>query len=329
MAQRKRLAPIQGTLRHAVKTTLERHTKPGQKLLLAVSGGSDSMALAIATEFVAKKLGLEIKAAIIDHGLQKESSKVADQTAKVLSQHGIESHIQKVKVAKAGGPEAAARAARYQALEKIAKESGSDFIVLGHTHNDQAETVLLGLVRGSGSKSILGMREKTGIYLRPFLEIERGQTEEFCKASGIKYWLDPQNKDPKFLRVVVRTKVIPVLEKLLGPGVSKSLVRTAKSLQQDEDHLSYEAQKAFKKAGQKSGNSLGLAIDELAKLSPAILNRVLKIAIDSFGFESSRVHILAVSDLISNWHGQKPLSLPGVRVERKGKTIYLRSNQES
>ena len=322
MSIRKRLSPSQGLVRLAVRNTLTTNTKPGQKLLVAVSGGADSLALAAAAQFEAKKLGLKIAAAVIDHGLQEVSAKVAALSAKRLEQIGFEEVIvKKVRVGKSGGPEAAARTARYSALETIRQQTKSHFIVLGHTASDQAETVLLGLVRGSGAKSLSGMSEKAGYLLRPLLGIDRATTEAFCKDSGIKYWLDPQNKDEKYLRVVIRKQVLPLLEKLLGGSVAKSLIRTADQLREDDQHLDAQAQRSFKNNAKVSGSGISFEAKSLAKLPAAILNRVIKKALDSFGSESSRTHVLAVSDLVLSWHGQKPLALPGVRVVRRGNTI--------
>ena len=328
MSVRKRLSPAQGLIRLAVRTSLTSNTKPGQKLLVAVSGGADSLALAAACEFEAKKLGVKIAAAVIDHSLQKGSDKVAAQTAETLAALGFEEVVvKKIAVGKAGGPEAAARSARYTALETIRQKTKSHFIVLGHTSSDQAETVLLGLVRGSGSKSLSGMSEKTGFLLRPLLGIERATTETFCKDSGIKYWSDPQNKDEKFLRVMIRKHVLPFLEKQLGGSVAASLVRTSDQLREDNAYLESQADKSFKKYAKVSGSGISIDAKALEKLPAAILNRVIKKALDSFGSESSRTHVLAVSDLVLSWHGQKPLALPGVRVVRKGNTISFEPNR--
>jgi len=325
---RKRLSPAQGLIRLAVRNCLTSNTKPRQKLLIAVSGGADSLALAAACEFEAKKLGLKIAAAVIDHSLQNNSDKVAAQTAKTLAALGFEEVVvKKIAVGKAGGPEAAARTARYTALETLRQKTKSHFIVLGHTSSDQAETVLLGLVRGSGSKSLSGMSEKTGLLLRPLLGIERATTEAFCKDSGIKYWSDPQNKDEKFLRVMIRKHVLPFLEKQLGGSVAASLVRTSDQLREDNTYLEAQADKSFKKYAKVAGSGIGFDAKALEKLPAAILNRVIKKALDSFGSESSRTHVLAVSDLVLSWHGQKPLALPGVRVVRKGNTISFEPNR--
>jgi tRNA(Ile)-lysidine synthase len=325
---RKRLSPAQGLIRLAVRNSLTSNTKPGQKLLIAVSGGADSLALAAACEFEAKKLKVKIAAAVIDHSLQKDSDKVAAQTAKTLAALGFEEVVvKKISVGKAGGPEAAARTARYTALETLRQKTKSHFILLGHTSSDQAETVLLGLVRGSGSKSLSGMSEKTGLLLRPLLGIERATTEAFCKDSGIKYWSDPQNKDEKFLRVMIRKHVLPFLEKQLGGSVAASLVRTSDQLREDNTYLEAQADKSFKKYAKVSGSGISFDAKAIEKLPAAILNRVIKKALDSFGSESSRTHVLAVSDLVLSWHGQKPLALPGVRVVRKGNTISFEPNR--
>ena len=329
MSQRKRLSQAQGAIRHAVREVLSEHTKPGQKLLIAVSGGADSLALASATLFESKKLQLEVATVTIDHGLQKASAKVTNQTLEKLHQLGIEeAWSKKVNVGTQGGPEAAARLARYEALESIRIESRSDFILLGHTANDQAETVLLGLARGSGAKSLSGMKVRTYRLLRPILSIDRATTIQFCKDENISPWKDPQNKDTKFLRVRVRKSVLPFLEKQLGNGVFANLLRTSSQLQEDDQYLSLVAEKAFKKIAKTSAASVSLNQPELLKLPDAIRNRVIKSAIDYFGVDSSRTHVLAVADLVLNWHGQKPLALPGVRVERKGKTITLNASQE-
>jgi len=330
MPVRKRLSPAQGLIRHAVRQTLTSNTKPGQKLLVAVSGGADSLALAAAVEFEAKKQNLKIAAAVIDHGLQKNSNTIARQAAKQLEQLGFsEVHIEKVRVTNKGGMEAAAREARYTALETLRLQTKSNFVLLGHTFSDQAETVLLGLVRGSGSKSLSGMSEKTGFLLRPLLGIERKTTEQFCKDSGIRFWSDPQNKDEKFLRVMIRRRVLPFLEQLLGGSVAKSLVRTSDQLREDDAYLDLLAGRKFKKLAVISSTAVKFDASQLAKLPAALLHRVIKMALDGFGRESSRAHVLAVSDLVLSWHGQKPLALPGVRVGRKANTLTFTNQEKS
>ncbi|MFM7014645.1 MAG: tRNA lysidine(34) synthetase TilS [Actinomycetota bacterium] len=318
------MTPTQGKVRHAVRATLASQTSPGQKLLLAVSGGADSLALAAATIFEAKKLELQLAFAIIDHQLQPGSEKVALRTEKLLTQLGAtEVLVRKVKVGKSGGPEAAARDARYSALEKIKEETQADFILLGHTANDQAETVLLGLTRGSGARSLSGMRERNGIYLRPLLSLERSDTEQFCRDSEIKFWRDPHNQDPSFLRVRIRTKVLPFLAKELGAGIFNGLIRSAQQLREDSEYLELTANRLAKRILNQTPRGIELDVSAIEKLAPALRNRVIKIALESQGREMSRIHVLATAELVTDWHGQKPLSLPGVRVMREGKVIRI------
>jgi tRNA(Ile)-lysidine synthase len=172
------------------------------------------------------------------------------------------------------------------------------------------------------------MSEVTGKLLRPLLSVSRKVTVQFCKDEQIRVWNDPQNKSLKFLRVRVRSKVIPFLEKQLGPGIAWNLIRSSDQLRQDDNYLSAVALKEFKKLAKTTSSSVSIEVAKLEKLPEAILHRVLKESIDYFQLDSSRKHVLAVADLISNWHGQKPLSLPGIRVLRKDKTITFRANQE-
>ena len=163
------------------------------------------------------------------------------------SQISIPCTIEKVKVEITDGLEASARRARYAALERCAKENGAVAVLLGHTKDDQAETVLLGLARGSGARSLAGMSEVNGIYVRPFLEITRQQTVQACEELNLKPWNDPHNDDQNFLRVRARKNVLPIMERELGPGISDALVRSANLLRDDADALDYLADQYWAK----------------------------------------------------------------------------------
>jgi tRNA(Ile)-lysidine synthase len=214
-------------------------------------------------------------------------------------------------------------------LQKYTGNYEIHFVFLAETTRGQAETVLLGLARGSGARSLSGMSEVTGKLLGPLLSVSRKVTVQFCKDEQIRVWNDPQNKSLNFLRVRVRSKIIPFLEKQLGPGIAWNLIRSSDQLRQDDNYLSAVALKEFKKLAKTTSSSVSIEVAKLEKLPDAILHRVLKESIDYFQLDSSRKHVLAVADLISNWHGQKPLSLPGIRVLRKDKTITFRANQEN
>ena len=294
-------------LRSAVRAALTKFA-PGDLILVAVSGGADSLALAEAAKLEADKLALKILGITIDHQLQSGSDKQAE---KVINQLSFPCEVRKVQVEITDGLEASARRARYEALETFAKESGAVAVLLGHTKDDQAETVLLGLARGSGARSLSGMSAENGIYLRPFLNITRAQTELACKELNLEPWNDPHNDDPSYLRVRVRKNVLPNMENEMGPGISDALVRSANLLRDDADALDLLANQFWAKDS-------SLEIDPLSELPKAIRTRVLRIALFEAGVtQLSADQIGQVDALISNWKGQGEVSLPaGVKVSR-------------
>jgi len=298
----------------------------GDLVLVAVSGGADSMALAAAAAFEGPRAGIRVGAVIVEHGLQEITKVVAEQTEAKLRQLGLAPvEVRTVVVGKDGGPEAAARSARYAALDQAREESGARFVMLGHTLDDQAETVLLGLARGSGAKSLSGMSPVGEIYLRPMLELRRQTTEAFCADSGIDVWNDPQNLDPAYLRVRVRNQVLPMLEDTLGPGVAEALARTAGQLRQDAAALDAMAAVTFAKLAKLQPTSVELPADSLQPLIAAIQSRVFKLALEAVGGQPTQASVQAVTQLVTDWHGQKSLALPGARVERTGQKLVFRS----
>jgi tRNA(Ile)-lysidine synthase len=277
---------------------------PGDRLLVAVSGGADSLALAAAASWVAPRMGLTVGAVTVDHGVQAGSANRATSVAKTCAELDLDPVvIETVTVGRQGGPEAAARAVRYQALAVAADRLGAALLLLGHTLDDQAETVLLGLARGSGARSLAGMAQRSGRLLRPFLELRRSTTSAAAAALDLTPWDDPHNVDPAFARARVRHDVLPVLEGALGPRVAESLARTAELLRADADALDEWA---------KTVDSLAVA--DLHALPAAVRTRVLRAAAIAAGAPPgalAAVHIRELDRLVTNWHGQKPVSLPG------------------
>ena len=349
MTERPRLTPAMADVRRAVRDNWDAAIAAGQLavgdlVLVGCSGGADSMALAEAAAFEGGRAGIRVGAIVVDHGLQAGSDAVAAQTAEVLTTRGLDPVlVRRVEVGRAGGTEAAARDARYGAFAQAAADTGARAVALAHTLNDQAETVLLGLARGSGAKSLAGMRDITPAattattaagptaaaadfaYLRPLLAITRETTVAACVGAGIAYWQDPMNDDLDFARVRARKNVLPVLEAELGPGIATALARTAGIAREDSDYLdtlSAEILKAFAKFGP---TSITLPVDLLEQQPAAIRNRVIAQAIAVFGTPTTRAHVLAIAELATSWHGQKPLSLPGIRVGRTGGEIHLKS----
>ena len=303
-------------LRSAVRAELEKFSA-GDLVLIGVSGGADSLALAFASELEAEKLAIKLIAVVVDHQLQPGSSEIANKVSKTLN---LETRIEKVNVEITDGLEASARRARYVAFEKVAKELSAVAIFLGHTKDDQAETVLLGLARGSGARSLSGMAIRNGIYVRPFLKITREQTLATCKELNLEPWNDPHNDDQNFLRVRARKNVLPIMERELGPGISDALVRSANLLRDDADALDYLADQYWAK--EKS-----LEISKLETLPRAVRTRVLRLALFEKGVSQlSSEQVSQVEALISNWKGQGEVSLPaGVKVSRISGRLTLSS----
>lgn len=226
----------------AASSTPAHAADPGL-VLVGLSGGPDSLALSAAAVHWARKGRLRVGAAVIDHRMQEGSARVAQRAAEQARQLGLDPvEIRAVDVCDRGeGPEAAARAARYTALHELAAAHGARAILLGHTLDDQAESVLLGLARGSGTRSLSGMprvRSDGPVpVLRPLLELRRSQTEAICAAEQLEPWHDPANSDQSMLRARVRAAVLPELERQLGPGVAEALARTAAIVGPDAELL--------------------------------------------------------------------------------------------
>ena len=319
------MAQASVAIRNAVKEQLER-CEAGDCILVAVSGGADSLALAYATLVESSPLAIKAIAVTIDHQLQEKSSDQAAKVEKQLRAMGYQDvMVAKVKVSLESGLEAGARSARYEALQRIALEKNAVKVLLGHTRDDQAESVLLGLARGSGTRSLSGMASENGIYLRPLLALTRAHTEAACTEFGIEYWNDPHNENHDFSRVRVRREVLPVMEEQIGPGIAAALARSAALLRDDADALD-----AIASAEISRHNLTDLECSELELLPRAIRTRILRTAIYAAGAPSGSIsadHIGAVEALVTSWHGQGLVSLPGgVKVERISGRLSL-SNQ--
>ena len=288
-------------------------------MLVALSGGPDSLALAAATAFEAPRAGLRVGAVIIDHGLQDASAATAERAAEQARTLGLDPvRVVPVQVTGDGGPEAAARAARYEALDAVARELGAAAVLLGHTLDDQAETVLLGLARGSGAASLQGMAPQTGLYRRPLLGIRRHTTVQACADAGLEPWDDPHNADPAYTRVRVRQRVLSVLETELGPGVAEALARTAEQLREDSEALDAMAEEVAEDLAEHAEAGISLPVAALASNPSALRQRLIRLAVQSeFGVALSRSQTLEVARLVTDWHGQAGVDLPGVRVVRR------------
>lgn len=313
-----RLAPVVGTARKMLQDALAAAGYP-DRVLVACSGGPDSLALAAVAAYFGRRGHVDghpvsVGAVVVDHQLQPGSAAVAATTARTLEELGLSPvTIRTVDVASSGaGPEAAARDARHAALEAAADEAGAAAILLGHTLDDQAEQVLLGLARGSGTRSLAGMRPARGRLLRPFLGLRRADTLEICRVEDLEPWHDPSNTDPVYARSRTRVEVLPLLEDKLGPGVAESLARTAAILQLDADYLEDVANDTFERLRQQTGEEISLPEAGLRDLAPAVRFRVIaKAAAAVGGQQPSYQRLLAAEALLRRQGSAGPVELPG------------------
>lgn len=312
--------------RRAVKTLLDAHQEEiplGSHFLVAVSGGADSLALAWAAQFVLPKLGFTVEAVVVDHGLQTNSAEVAQSAAQACQKIGLPARVVAVTLGREGGVEHQARLARYDALRRVQSETGAFGVLLGHTMDDQAEGVLLGLARGSGPGSLRGMAEKSQQWWRPFLGLRREQTRQACRDAGVSWWDDPHNDDDVFARPRVRHHILPAMEEHLGPGVVEALARTAELLRVDDDALDAIAQDIV--AGQRQSHGAGLVdVEVLSRQPRAVSTRIVRIfALEVAGSALSFQHTEDVMSLVTDWHGQKPIDIPGASVVREGHFLRI------
>ena len=324
MPVRPRLTTAAALVRSAVREALAAvPDREGPEALVGLSGGPDSLALAVAAAFEAPRAGRRVGAVVVDHGLQAGSTEVAARAAGQARDLGLAPVlVRRVLVGGAGGPEGAARAARYGAFGAAMAETGATRVLLGHSLDDQAETVLLGLARGSGPDSLAGMHRVAPPYLRPLLGLRRETVRASFAGLGIEPWHDPMNLDHRSARIRVRDSVLPVIEGALGPGVAEALARTASQVQEDAAALDALAAELAPDLAELAEGGIALPVDALAANPAALRNRLIRLAVeDEFGRTLSRAQTLAVARLVTDWHGQGPLDLPGVRVNRSGGRI--------
>ncbi|MEO3814917.1 tRNA lysidine(34) synthetase TilS [Sphaerisporangium sp. B11E5] len=318
--------PAVAEVRRAVRGALD-GVPEGALVLVACSGGGDSLALAAGVGFVAPRVGVRAGVVSVDHGLQEGSAGRALEVVRVGKGLGLDpGEVLTVTVGTAGGPEAAAREARYEALGEAALRLGARLVLLGHTLDDQAETVLMRLTRGSGTRSLAGMPAASGIYRRPLLTVSRATTKAACEALGLKPWDDPHNDDPAYTRVRVRHEVLPVVERALGPGVAAALARTASLCRDDADALDMWADEVY---ARMRALGEGLRVADLGDLPGAVRRRVILRAALEAGAKGSAlgaVHIEQVERLVTGWRGQRLVELPGgVGVVRRYGTLIFAS----
>ena len=334
-------------------------------VLVACSGGRDSMALAAVSHIVCTSMGVRCGAVIVDHGLQAGSEQVASEAADRCHALGLGPVIMRNATVQARGEglEAAARQARYDELCAAAHESGAIAVLLAHTMDDQAETVLIGLLRSRGVDALAGMPQvftRSGVtFARPLLTLTRDETTGLCEDLGVEYWDDPTNGDAVDgelpndypLRSRVRHDLLPAIERFAGFNVTRHFAESAQLARMDKEYLDQRSDEVMGEAvtavdrpvslaavstdtpracaaddTNDSGHGIGLMIGvkRIAREPEAIRLRVIAHALSQAGVNASAAQIAAIDRLVVDWHGQGGVSLPrGYSANRKKHVIRV------
>lgn len=309
--------------RNSIKYSLK-DTEANANIGFGCSGGADSLALLLGLSMLyrGERANL-VHVVIVDHKLQEITSEISKDTATLVENFGFNAHVIPVTINSTNdGMESDARKARYGAFEKVIKEQNLQAFLIGHTKTDQAEQVFLGMFRGSGTRSLAGIRENREIYKRPFLNVlSRKDTQKVCEENGLEYWCDPHNDVLEYKRVSVR-KMIQTVEEATGQDIVEPLVRTAQISAEDADALDFYSEIAFQKIEESDWD-----IDELSNIPTAVRKRIYRKKIIMLGARTDSVSFEItnrVDDFLVDWHGQKEICISNnVRVKRAGKNLIF------
>lgn len=318
----------------AVARVLERMTAtarehemflPGDRVLVTVSGGPDSTCLLYGLHRLRRLFRIHLHAFHYDHALRRDSPKDAEYARRQADRLGIEFHhvVADAKPARGESVEAWARGVRRRAQHAVALDIGARRIAEGHTLDDQAETVLLGVIHGGGLPALAGIRPTLGAEVQPLLDVARSETEAFCRALRLRPHLDPSNRDPRHLRNAVRLRVLPSMERALGREVRTTMARTARLLLADEEELRRRSSEAAAELVEESPGGIEIAATGLATLSPAIAGRVARQAILSAGVRPTAESIDAVIDLAVGRSGRRRDLPDGLKARRERGYVLL------
>jgi tRNA(Ile)-lysidine synthase len=293
--------------------------RPGVTVVSALSGGPDSVALLDALLRASRKAGVNVVAAHLDHALRKDSRADAlfceefCDRLKVRLRSGRARPAQKAR--RDGGLEEAARLARYSFLRRVAREENASAIVLGHTLDDQAETVLMRLVRGSGALGLSAMKPWDGELLRPFLDSRREAVIAHLNAHRLPYRSDPTNLDTTFLRNRVRHELIPLLEQKFNPSIALALGRTARTLAEEHAALRQVAAQLLDRASTPAVEGAAFELSVLRAAPEGLGKTAIREALRRFGGlrSVSFVHVEKLWGLVTQGRGGSTLPLPGAR----------------
>lgn len=325
----------------AVARVLERVTRtarehemfaPGETVLACVSGGPDSVCLAYALWHLRRLFRIRVAVFHFDHGLRKGSPADAAYVRRLSARLGVPFHARAAEghPPRGGSVELWARLARSAAAVDVAAQVGAERIAFGHTLDDQAETVLMGLVLGWGPEGVAGMRPVSGARVRPLLDVRRDDVEAFCSALRLRPRRDPSNRDTRYLRNAIRLRGIPGLERATGREISASIARTAELLRVDQDALAAEALRVADDVVEAADAGCRLDAATLSALGPALAGRVARLALRSIGAAWTQPDVEAVLDLAGGRPGRRRDLTGGSTARREREYVLLsRTSPES
>jgi tRNA(Ile)-lysidine synthase len=326
-----RRPPTVARVLERVTSTIRSHEmfEPGETVLAAVSGGPDSICLLHALHMLRRLLRIRLAVFHFDHRLRPDSARDAEYVRRTADKLRLPFHLREADSAPGRGEsmEDWARRARLRALAETLRAAPASRAAVGHTQDDQAETVLLAIVRGGGLQAVAGIRPAHGPYVRPLIETSRAEVEAFNRSLRLRPRQDPTNRDTRLLRNAVRLKVIPALERAVGREVKVSMARTGVLLSHDEEYLSREAGALAEDLIEEDADGVLLPSGQLSPLPRALSARVVRLALLRAGVLPTVEYVEAVLDLAWGRTGRR-VDLPGPLIAKKERE-YVRLSRSS
>ena len=298
---------------------------PGRTVLVAVSGGPDSVCLLESLVRMRRLFRIHLRVFHLDHRLREGSAADAAYVRRLAARHGLAFDLRTAEGAPPRGAsvEAWARGERRAAMAEAARDADAATIALGHTMDDQAETVLMNLITGSGLSGLAGIRPVSGPYVEPLLEVSRAEVEAFCRALHLRPRHDPMNDDRRFLRVAVREAGLPALERAAGRSLREPIARTAEGLREDADELRRRAMAEVDRVMTEDEEGVDLEVAALLGLPRAVGGRVVAHAMYTAGAVGDRSDVAAVFDLADGRPGRRRDLSDGVKATRASRHVRL------
>lgn len=298
---------------------------PGQTVLVAVSGGPDSVCLLESLVRLRRLFRIRLEVFHLDHRLRDGSAADAAYVRRLAERHRLTTHLRVAasRPAKGESVEAWARERRMVAMGEVAREVGAARIAIGHTVDDQAETVLMALITGSGLRGLGGIAPVLGPWVNPLIDVTREEVEASCRALHLRPRLDPSNRDPRFLRNAIRLKGLPALERSVGRSLREPLVRTAAGLREDAEELTRQTSAVVDDIVEETPEGADVDAIRLLDLPRAIAGRVVAHAVYACGVPCSRADVLAVLDLAAGRPGRRRDLSSGSTARRDREYVHL------